>query len=209
MQFAGPQCAECADGFGGPDCVPTARVTDLGWQPTKGDVQRTDSGWQPIGATARHVPSSSVLPQARATRPPQLCPRLSCAHGTRPRTRARTRTREACPSSPPARCPQPSRATALVGPLLLLPVLLLVAVVARWPRSANHLIQYVTGGARRANPRDEYVHIPLSPLHRQMLQHSAMRAPAVDEDCGDADPLLERLPTRTPSRRVERHPRLA
>ena len=79
----------------------------------------------------------------------------------------------------------------------------------RWPRSANHLIQYVTGGARRANPRDEYAHIPLSPLHRQMLQHSAMRAPAVDEDCGDADPLLERLPTRTPSRRVERHPRLA
>ena len=132
-----------------------------------------------------------------------------------------------------------------MGPLLLLPVLLLVAIVARWPRSANHLIrgfrvrvrvrvkpnasldpnpnpnptrwprsanhliQYVTGGARRANPRDEYVHIPLSPLHRQMLQHSAMRAPAVDEDCGDADPLLERLPTRTPSRRVERHPRLA
>ena len=45
--------------------MPTARVTDLGWQPTKGDVQRTDSGWQPIGATARHVPLSSVLPQAR------------------------------------------------------------------------------------------------------------------------------------------------
>ena len=216
--------------------MPTARVTDLGWQPTKGDIQRTDSGWQPIGATARHVPSSSVLPQARRA-PAAIVPTPI----TRPRTRARTRTRQARPPSPPARCPQPSRAAALVGPLLLLPVLLLVAIVARWPRpanhliqefrvrvrvrvnpsasldpnptrwprSANHLIQYVTGGARRANPRDEYVHIPLSPLHRQMLQHSAMRAPAVDEDCGDADPLLERLPTRTPSRRVERHPRLA
>jgi hypothetical protein len=91
-----------------------------------------------------------------------------------------------------------------VGPLLLLPVLLLVAIAARWPRSANNLIQYVTGGARRRNPRDEYVHIPLSPLHRQMLHHSAMRAPAVDADCGDGDPLLERVPTCTPSRRVGR-----
>ena len=116
--------------------MPTARVTDLGWQPTKGDVQRTDSGWQPIGATARHVPSSSVLPQARRA-PAAIVPTPI----TRPRTRARTRTREARPPSPPARCPQPSRAAALVGPLLLLPVLLLVAIVARWPRPASHLIQ--------------------------------------------------------------------
>jgi hypothetical protein len=65
-QYGGPQCAECAAGFGGPSCLPTARVTDLGWQPTKGDIQRTDSGWQPIGAASRHVTSSSVLPQARA-----------------------------------------------------------------------------------------------------------------------------------------------
>ena len=68
-QYAGPQCAECAAGFGGPSCVPTARVTDQGWQPTKGDIQRTDSGWQPIGAAARHVTSTSVLPQARAAPP--------------------------------------------------------------------------------------------------------------------------------------------
>jgi len=158
-QFGGPQCAECAAGFGGPSCVPTARVTDLGWQPTKGDIQRTDSGWQPIGAAARHVTMSSLLPQ-------------------------------------------PSSSGRLL--LLLLPVLLLIAVVARWPRSASHLIQYVTGEARRANPRDDYVNIPLSPLHRQMLHHSAMRAPAIDADCGTGDPLLERMPSRTPSRRVGR-----
>ena len=94
---------------------------------------------------------------------------------------------------------QPSSSGQLL--LLLLPVLLLIAVVARWPRSASNLIQYVTGEARRANPRDDYVNIPLSPLHRQMLHHSAMRAPAVDADCGAGDPLLERMPSRTPSRR--------
>ena len=83
-------------------------------------------------------------------------------------------------------------------------MLLLVAVVAMWPRSANNLIQYVTGEARRANPHDEYAHIPLSPLRRQMLHHTAMRAAADDTDCGAADPLLERMPSRTSSRRVGR-----